>query len=65
MCPDDPYPCYMTKLSFVSMAWSPLGCSVLLSVLLGEIRGGSHEGGGAGFDFTVLWGCVQLLHLGV
>ena len=47
------------------MAWSPLGCSVLVSVLLGEIRGGSHEGGGAGFDFTVLWGCVQLLHLGV
>ena len=40
------------------MAWGPLSCSVLVSVLLGEIRGGSPEGGAAVFDFTVLWGCV-------
>lgn len=48
VCPDDPYPGCMTKLSLVFLAWGPSGCSVSVSLLVGEIKGGSCEGGVAG-----------------
>ena len=38
----------MTKLSLICLARGPLGCSVSVSLLLGEIKGGSCEGGVAG-----------------